>query len=460
MTNDKNSLKDSGSGGESFIESELNFRSLFTAMTEGVAIHQMIYNEDGIAIDYIIREVNPSFEKNLGIPAHKAKSEFASKLYGVNPPPYIDIYKHVLKTGDPYFFTTYFQPLDRYFEISVFTPKENYFATVILDVTGSKRAAEELRSIGNKYRRLYESMMDGFVRTDMQGNIREFNSCFREMLGYSESELLKFNYLDFTPESWQEYEKRIIHNQVIPNGYSTVYEKEYRKKDGSIIPVELRVSLIKDERGMPDGMWEVVRDITDRKNAERELEQMIDRFNLATFSGNMGVWEWDVRTHQQIWDDKMLELFDVEREEFEDTPDFWEKCVHPDDFPRIQEEIKKALSGEKEYNCEYRIVHKNGETFYIKAFAQVVRDSVGSPQRFTGINYDITSRILMENEIREMNFMLENKVEQKTRELQERVRELERFYKATIDRELRMKEMRTRIQELEAELKKRTNNSG
>jgi nitrate/nitrite-specific signal transduction histidine kinase len=55
----------------------------------------------------------------------------------------------------------------------------------------------------------------------------------------------------------------------------------------------------------------------------------------------------------------------------------------------------------------------------------------------------------MENEVREMNLILEQKIEQKTKELQERVKELERFYKATIDRELRMKEMRTRIEELE-----------
>jgi nitrate/nitrite-specific signal transduction histidine kinase len=54
--------------------------------------------------------------------------------------------------------------------------------------------------------------------------------------------------------------------------------------------------------------------------------------------------------------------------------------------------------------------------------------------------------------VKEMNIVLEGKVEQKTKELQERIKELERFYKATIDRELRLKEMRTRIEELESML--------
>lgn len=392
MTGNQNNPKDPGSTAEATIESELNFHSLFTAMTEGVAIHQMIYDANGKAVDYIIRDVNPSFEKNLGIPADKAKGALGSKLFGQTPPPYIDIFEHVLKTGEPYFFTTYFQPLDRYFEISVFIPKEDWFATVFLDLTGSKRAIEELRTTGSKYRRLYESMMDGFARTDMQGVIKEFNSCFRNMLGYTEEELLQLTYMDFTPEDWHGYEKRIIYNQVIPYGYSNVFEKEYRKKDGTVFPVELRISLIRDEKGKPDGMWAVVRDISDRKYAEQELERMIDRFNLAAHSGNMGVWEWDVKTNQLLWDDKMLELYGVEREEFPNTHEAWEKLVHPDDIARINEEIQLTFKGEKEFDCEFRVVLNDGSIHYIKTFAQVVRDSAGIPLRMAGINFDISEQ--------------------------------------------------------------------
>jgi len=392
MTGHQNNPKGTVSGVEALMNSEMNFHSLFSAMTEGVAIHQMIYDNEGNAVDYIIRDVNASFEKNLGIPVDKAKGVHASILYGVTPPPYIEIYEHVLKTKEPYFFTTYFQPLDRYFEISVFIPKEGWFATVFLDVTGSRRVVEELRSTGNKYRRLYESMMDGFSLTDMEGRIKEFNSCFCEMLGYSESELLQLTFMDITPETWHEYEKRIIHNQVIPNGYSNVYEKEYRKKDGTVFPIEIRVSLIRDDKGNPESMWAVIRDITDRKNAEHEFEQLIDRLNLATRSAKMGVWEWDLKTNRPIWDDKMLELFGFERDEFNRSYNAWEKAVHPDDLSRMKEEIQKALTGKKEYDNDYRINLKDGSIRHIKAFAQVVRDSAGTPLRFTGVNYDITEQ--------------------------------------------------------------------
>jgi len=392
MTVNQDNPEAPGSPTGVIVESELNFYSLFTAMTEGVAIHQMIYDASGMAVDYIIRDVNPSFEKNLGIPAIKAKGALGSKLYGMTPPPYLDIYEHVVKTGKPYYFTTYFQLLDRFFEISVFIPKENWFVTVFLDVTGSKRAFEELRSTGIKYRRLYESLMDGFARTDMQGTIKEFNSCFRDMLGYTEGELLQLTYQDITPEDWHGYEKRIVNNQVIPYGYSNVFEKEYRKKDGTVFPVEIRISAIRNEQGKPDGMWAVVRDITDRKRSENELERMIDRFNLATHSGKMGVWEWDVKTDQLLWDDRMLELYGVEREEFQNTREAWEKLVHPDDLDRLKEEIRLALRGEKEYDCEFRIIFIDGSIRTIKTFAQVVRDSAETPLRMTGINFDISEQ--------------------------------------------------------------------
>jgi PAS domain S-box-containing protein len=378
---------------------ELSFHALFTAMTEGVAVHQMIFDDDGKAVDYLIMDVNPSFEKNLGIPADKAKGALASKLYGLTPPPYLDIYEQVLKTGEPYYFTTYFQPLDRYFEISVFIPKKDWFATVFLDVTGSKRAVEELRATGIKYRRLYESMMDGFARTDLQGQIKEFNSCFQSMLGYSGKELLELTYQDITPLQWHSYEKRIVENQVIPFGYSDVFEKEYIKKDGTVFPVELRISLIRDEQGKPQGMWAVVRDITDRKRSEQELERMVDRFNLAVRSGNMGVWEWDLKTSQELWDDKMLELYGIEREEFFSTHQNWLDILHPEDVDRTKEELRLALSGEKVYDTNFRIVLKNGDIRFIKAFAQVVRDSAGTPLRLTGINYDITEQKKIEESL-------------------------------------------------------------
>jgi PAS domain S-box-containing protein len=87
-------------------------------------------------------------------------------------------------------------------------------------------------------------MMDAFVVVDMAGQIQEFNSMYQALLGYSEAELRQMTYVDLTPERWHASEAGIIQNQVLRSGFSEVYEKEYRKKDGTVFPVELRTSLI------------------------------------------------------------------------------------------------------------------------------------------------------------------------------------------------------------------------
>ena len=137
-----------------------------------------------------------------------------------------------------------------------------------------REAQESLRISESKYRRLHESMTDGFAYVDMEGIIRESNESFRRMLGYTEEELSHLTYKDLTPEKWHAFEQDIVTNQVFINNFSDVYEKEYRKKDGTVFPVELRTFLIRNERGEKEGMWAIVRDISERKRVEKAQKDL------------------------------------------------------------------------------------------------------------------------------------------------------------------------------------------
>jgi len=123
---------------------------------------------------------------------------------------------------------------------------------------------------------LYESMMDAFASVDMNGKILQFNDVFRTMLGYEAEELLSRTYLDITPEKWHLKERKIIEEQVIPRGYSDVYEKEYRRKDGTVFPIELRTQLIRDDQGNPYVMWATIRDTSERKRTDDALQKLND----------------------------------------------------------------------------------------------------------------------------------------------------------------------------------------
>jgi PAS domain S-box-containing protein len=147
------------------------------------------------------------------------------------------------------------------------------------DVSERKQAEEALRESERKYRRLHESMVDGVVRVHMDGRITECNNAFCEMLGYTPEELLNLPYNSLIPEKWHVVETSVIEAEVLTRGYSQIYFREYQRKDGAIIPVEVRKHLILDESGNPCGMWAIVRDITERKWTEemlREYEKVVE----------------------------------------------------------------------------------------------------------------------------------------------------------------------------------------
>ena len=138
------------------------------------------------------------------------------------------------------------------------------------DVTSRREAERVLRESEQKYRRLHESITDAVAAVDMTGRIVEVNPALQAMLGYTAEELTRLEYQDITPERWHQMEAAVVTGQVLVRGYSDVYEKEYRRKDGTTLPVELRTYLLRDEAGQATGMWAIVRDISAKKRAEEE----------------------------------------------------------------------------------------------------------------------------------------------------------------------------------------------
>lgn len=137
-----------------------------------------------------------------------------------------------------------------------------------------------LRASEAKYRRLYESIRDAYAFTDMAGRIQESNRPFQELVGYDADELKLLTYEDLTPPRWHEPEQRIIAEQVLARGYSDLYEKEYYHRDGTIIPIEIRTFLVRDDQERPSAMWAIVRDISERKRNEeraRYINEELER---------------------------------------------------------------------------------------------------------------------------------------------------------------------------------------
>jgi diguanylate cyclase (GGDEF)-like protein/PAS domain S-box-containing protein len=149
---------------------------------------------------------------------------------------------------------------------------------LLFDITDRKRVEQELRASEARYRLLLESLRDPLVKADLTGRLVDVTAQYCRMLGYTAEELLALRYQDITVERWNDMEERILTDQLFSRGYTDVYEKEYRRKDGSTFPVELRAMLARDGAGQPSGIWATVRDISDRKQAQLALRESEARY--------------------------------------------------------------------------------------------------------------------------------------------------------------------------------------
>jgi len=92
-------------------ESEARYHSLYSAMSEGFCLHEIIYDGLGEAVDYRILDVNPSYELITGMSREKAINSKASELYGISRPLYMEIYAEAAASGQSTEFGAYFPDL-------------------------------------------------------------------------------------------------------------------------------------------------------------------------------------------------------------------------------------------------------------------------------------------------------------------------------------------------------------
>ena len=147
-------------------------------------------------------------------------------------------------------------------------------------------------------------------------------------------------------------------------------------------------------------LWHtVISDVSDRKQAEIQLQDLTNRLELAVRSARMGIWDWDIISDRVIWDDRMYELYGRTPEDFSEAHNAWEAGVHPEDQIACRRVIQQALSGDKEFNAEFRVLWPDGTSRHIEAHAMVQRDAEGYPLRMIGVNWDITDRKQAEEQL-------------------------------------------------------------
>jgi PAS domain S-box-containing protein len=234
------------------------------------------------------------------------------------------------------------------------------------------------------------------------GRIGLLNQAFEHLTGYTKEELHNIDWdTRLTPIEWRDIELQKL-DELNSSGKPVRYEKEYIRKDGSRVPIELLVSVTFDTNGNPEYYYSFITDITERKEIESALKISEKSLADAQHLAHIGSWVWHLSTGNITWSNELFHIYGVDPKTFTPTLDTFGNYMHPDDEDYVNQHVDQLLSEGKPNNFDFRIVLDDGSIRVLNTLAEVAEfDENGKPSTIIGINQDITERKEIEIKLNE-----------------------------------------------------------
>ena len=266
-----------------------------------------------------------------------------------------------------------------------FAGKEYSFA-VVHDITERKRAEESRRESEERFRATFENAGIGMALVDMQGRPIKSNPALRQMLGYSEEELSRMAFTEYTHPGDRELDWRLYSELVAGKQEKYAMEKRFLKKGGGVVWGLLTVSLVKDRDGRPVCAVGMVQDITERKRAEIEnsrLALIVNSSDDAIFSVTR---EWLIAT----WNAGAERIYGYAAEEIKGKP--LSILIPEERRGRLAANHEKLLRGEPLIHYESEHLRKDGSLLQVLLTLSPLKDDTGFVTGVSVIGRDITER--------------------------------------------------------------------
>jgi len=260
-----------------------------------------------------------------------------------------------------------------------------------------RRYRKQVEETQNKLADFLDNANDLIQSIGPDGKFLYVNRRWKQTLGYSDEDLKTMTVFDLMAPECREHCLQSFQKLMAGEDIGPV-QAVFQAKDGRQVQLEGSVNCRMLD-GKPVETRGIYRDVTDRRVAEREKQELAERLLLATKSAGMGIWEWNLETDQHRWDAQMLSLYDYPTYKKQVTFQDWAVRVSAADVEKVGEALKATLEQGADYSVEFQVNLPDGHFRILQARALVERDVHGKPVRLVGVNWDLTKRKQLEMEL-------------------------------------------------------------
>ncbi|HEV8420282.1 MAG TPA: PAS domain S-box protein [Actinomycetota bacterium] len=264
------------------------------------------------------------------------------------------------------------------------------------------RAQEETRRSEARKSAILESAMDCVITMDHEGKVVEFNPAAEETFGYSRDEAVGRPLADLIiPPSLRKAHREGM-ARYLETGEGPVLGKRLEltgmRADGTEFPVELAITRV-DVPG-PPLFTGYLRDITQRKQAEEELEKSRSLLAMGERMARIGTWELHLRTGNLSWSDELYRILGLEPDSIEPSFEALMARVHPDDRAFVTTTVEQGLASGQPFGYEARTLLEDGSVRLLQSENTTIMGADGTPQKIVGTTQDVTEQRQTEEELR------------------------------------------------------------
>lgn len=263
------------------------------------------------------------------------------------------------------------------------------------DISALKSAEAGLTQKNRELNTFFDGALDMHCISDSQGTILTVNRATQSTLGYTAEELTAIPFLSLIHPDEQKSVNRERLSQIIQQPVRNQINRMQRK-DGTYRTIEWNAIAIDQI------IYGSARDITGRQETETELRNLNQRLQLATEAAGQGIWEIDLRKNQVFLDKRLWEINGMEPPAGNWTFEEYIKTIHPEDRPAFLKKSAQELAGtDTSISQVFRIIRPEGTIRYLETSGRIIRDEKQRPQRLIGVAWDMTSRKLADDTLRE-----------------------------------------------------------